>query len=157
MEISKKLDYALRMMCEVARAGEGSVVSVREVAEKNNIPYSFARTIQHEMVQNGLLLTTRGSHGGMRLATSPATLTLLDIVEAVEGPVYSLDKQCRDASPEAFPQFASVWEELARLVRGCLASVTLEQLAVEGLVPVAGEDLSFTLVKGSHGTVAKDG
>ena len=45
VEISKKLDYALSMLAEVARAESGQVVSVRQVSENDSIPYAFACTI----------------------------------------------------------------------------------------------------------------
>lgn len=146
VEISKKLDYALRMLREVARAEEGEVVSVRYVADRNEIPYSFARTIQHEMVKAGLLTTARGPHGGMQLAVDARSTTLLDVVEAVDGPVDIAG--VKPGSPDADDAsscFRPVWEELARLMREYLGSVTLRQLVVEDLVPMAGESLSIEL------------
>lgn len=146
VEISKKLDYALRMVCEVAKANEGDVISVRTVAEKSKIPYSFARTIQHELVSMGLLSTMRGPHGGMCLAVDPETTTLLDLVETLEGVVFSVEDQDEDAAKGQSTQLQPVWEELSRIVRAYLGAVTLRQLAVEGLVPVAAGTLCFDLV-----------
>ena len=148
MEISKKLDYALRMLREVAKAQDGEVVSVRYVSEHNDIPYSFARTIQHEMVKAGLLATTRGPHGGMQLAVDARTTTLLDVVEAIEGPMVivgvTLDGGGADDGSSCF---APVWEGLARIMRDYLGSVSLHQLVVEDLVPTVAQDMRFDLAK----------
>ena len=145
MEISKKLDYALRMLGEAAMVGEGEGVSVRYAAEHNAIPYSFARTIQHEMVKAGLLKTVRGPHGGMSLAVDASKTTLLDIVEAIEGPVLVAGNDA-DAEPSgAATQFELAWSELGQLIRAYLSSVTLRQLVVENLVPVASST-GFELV-----------
>ena len=142
MEISKKLDYALRMLAAVARVQNGEVVSVREVAEANSIPYSFARTIQHEMVRSGLLRTTRGPHGGMMLAVDAKTTTLLDIVEAVDGPLDSPELEAESKEQTEVGSFDLIWSEIELLVRKYLGSVTLHQVVVEGLVPMlrAGYD-----------------
>ena len=142
MEISKKLDYALRMLAAVARVQNGEVVSVREVAEANSIPYSFARTIQHEMVRSGLLRTTRGPHGGMMLAVDAKTTTLLDIVEAVDGPLDSPELEAESKEEAEVGSFDLIWSEIELIVRKYLGSVTLHQVVAEGLVPMlrAGYD-----------------
>ena len=147
MEISKKLDYALRMLREVAKAQDGEVVSVRYVSEHNDIPYSFARTIQHEMVKAGLLATTRGPHGGMQLAVDAQATTLLDVVEAIEGPMVIVGVTLDGGVDDGSSCFASVWEGLARIMRDFLGSVTLHQLVVEDLVPTVAQDMRFDLVK----------
>jgi Rrf2 family protein len=145
VEISKKLDYALRMLAEVARAESGQVVSVRQVSENDNIPYAFARTIQHEMVKAGLLKTVRGPHGGMSLAVDASKTTLLDIVEAIEGPVLVAGNDAEAEPAGAVTQFELAWTELGQLIRAYLSSVTLRQLVVENLVPVASST-GFELV-----------
>ena len=67
MDISRKTDYSLRMLSELVKS-DGGIVSVRTAAEKNGIPHSFARSIQHDLVRAGIVESMRGSHGGMRLA-----------------------------------------------------------------------------------------
>ncbi len=86
MEISRKTDYALRMMACLTQ-NDPELVSVKQAAEENGVPYSFARSIQHDLVRAGLIESIRGSRGGMRLKVDPHDVTLLDIVEAIQGPV----------------------------------------------------------------------
>ncbi len=86
MEISKKTDYALRMLAALVREPD-DILSVRTAADANDVPYSFARAIQHDLVRAGIIESLRGSHGGMRLAVDPNKITLLEVVTAVQGPL----------------------------------------------------------------------
>ena len=90
MDITRKTDYALRMLAELVRH-PGEVLSVRIAAEENGVPYSFARSIQHDLVRAGLIESVRGSRGGMRLAVDPDETTLLAVIEAVQGEVLASD------------------------------------------------------------------
>lgn len=147
MEISKKLDYTLRMLSEVARAEDGRIVSVRQVSEDDGIPYAFARTIQHELVKAGLLTTTRGPHGGMQLALDPNDITLLDVCEAVDGSMRRADGLSGRGDGSSNERFDPLWKELAHVVDTYLDSVTLKQLAIDGLMPSAHSGFEFELVK----------
>ena len=86
MDISRKTDYALRMLAMLAEDPE-RLLSVRTAAEEVNVPYSFARSIQHGLVQAGIVESLRGVHGGMRLKVSPDDVTIRQVVEAVQGPM----------------------------------------------------------------------
>lgn len=141
MEISRKTDYAIRMLSELVRR-DGEIVSVRSAAEANDVPYSFARSIQHELVKTGLVESVRGSHGGMRLAVDPRTTTLLQVVESIQGPVFversergSLESD-RLATNHAGRCFDPLWKGARRLMRDYLDAVTLYQVVSEGRAPV---------------------
>lgn len=90
MDISRKTDYALRMLAMLAEEPE-RLLSVRTAAEEVNVPYSFARSIQHGLVQAGIVESLRGVHGGMRLKVSPDDVTIRQVVEAVQGPMVMND------------------------------------------------------------------
>lgn len=90
MGISRKTDYALRMLAMLAEDPE-CLLSVRTAAEEVNVPYSFARSIQHGLVQAGIVESLRGVHGGMRLKVSPDDVTIRQVVEAVQGPMVMND------------------------------------------------------------------
>lgn len=90
MDISRKTDYALRMLAMLAEDPE-RLLSVRTAAEEVNVPYSSARSIQHGLVQAGIVESLRGVHGGMRLKVSPDDVTIRQVVEAVQGPMVMND------------------------------------------------------------------
>lgn len=71
MSITRRCDYACRIIRAAYRSGD-TYISIAEVAEQESIPYSFARSIQHELVKAGLLKTIRGVKGGLALACDPS-------------------------------------------------------------------------------------
>lgn len=136
VDISKKTDYALMMISALVKS-PGAVMSVRSVALDDGIPYSFARSIQHDLVSAGIIESIRGSHGGMRLAVDPDKTTLLEVVEAIQGPVsISPCDQAGDGCDEMCPSaktctFNPIWQGARRLLSDYFSSVTLTE-AVKG-------------------------
>ena len=131
MEITHKTEYALMMFAEMVRR-PGEVISVRSVAEKKGIPYSFARSIQHDLVRAGSVGSVRGSRGGMTLSIDPSKVTLLQVVEAIQGPI--LTSSPFDSPSENHP-FAVVFDGANALVREYLASVSLSDVVNGGKAP----------------------
>lgn len=86
MELTRRCDYACRILRSAYRHSD-DYVSIAEVSEEEDIPYAFARTIQHDLATAGFLKTVRGAHGGLALAIDPADTTVLDILRALQGPV----------------------------------------------------------------------
>ena len=128
MEISRKTDYALRMLAALVSDPDG-IISVRTAAKENNIPYSFARSIQHDLALAGIVENSRGAAGGMRLAV------------AVQGPI--IVSGCATALDGTEPcprrgacRFTSVWCNAERMLRRLFSSVTLHELVVERRSPV---------------------
>ncbi|WP_165045931.1 Rrf2 family transcriptional regulator [Adlercreutzia sp. ZJ138] len=129
MDITKRSDYAFRML-RAAYDNLGTLVSVADVAKTEDIPYSFARSIQHDLVKGGLLKTARGSSGGFSLACDPRTTTLLDVVEAVQGPVVvapcsSHADLCAFSDGCAYNQ---LWAGASAMLNAYFASITLHDL-----------------------------
>ena len=129
MIINRRSDYACRIIREAYQCGE-EYISVSEVADRENIPYAFARSIQHDLVHAGLLKTIRGAHGGLALACDPKTTTVLDVLEALQGPLCSanccMDPCECEKSQEC--EFNKVWREGDRLLREYYGTVTLYDL-----------------------------
>lgn len=158
MEISRKTDYALRMLAALVRDPD-EVISVRMAARESDVPYSFARSIQHDLAVAGIVENTRGASGGMRLSVDPRETTLLDVVEAVQGPVLiagcgavETGKPC---PRRGTCHFTAVWCNAERLLRSFFSAVTLHQLVVEGVSPVF--EGGFELVDDGLARAAADG
>jgi len=83
MEITRRTDYAIRILMELARSG-GGPVSVRVLATSQDVPYAFARGIQRDLAAAGLVESRRGAAGGAVLTRSPEEITLLDVVHATQ-------------------------------------------------------------------------
>lgn len=85
MELTKRGDYAVRAALALARAPGGTLLSVRRIAEEMSIPVRFLPQVMSDLAAAGLVEATTGRAGGYRLARAADAVTLLDVVEAVEG------------------------------------------------------------------------
>ena len=87
MQITRRADYAVRTMLDVARVQPGTMALTHEVAAMQGIPTPFLAKIVLSLTRGGLLKSFRGSGGGIVLAKTAEEISLLRIVEAVDGPI----------------------------------------------------------------------
>lgn len=97
LEVTRQADYALRAATEIARLPTGERVATATIASEQNIPLPFLAKIISQLVVRGILETVRGASGGVNLARSPETITMKEIIEAIDGPI-SLNRCTRDPS-----------------------------------------------------------
>jgi Rrf2 family protein len=128
MNLSAKTEYAAIAMMELA-AGyrSGEPMRIRKIAETHGIPNRFLVQILLQLKAAGFLSSTRGAAGGYQLLKDPAEVTLLDIVEAVEG------QATAPASNVAVDTGVSqvllaAWSEISEKHRELLAGITLREL-----------------------------
>jgi Rrf2 family protein len=141
LQISRKVDYALRAMIYLATLPEGTREPFKEVAHKNEIPKDFLAKILKTLADGGLVTALRGPHGGVAISRPPTEISFLDVIEAVEGPVQlnlCLDDSKSGCSLSSTCTMQSVWRagqermldvyratKLADLVPGVPAPVPL--------------------------------
>lgn len=87
MQITRQADYALRAMLYLARLGTNQRASTSEIAKFQVIPASFLAKIISQLSIARLIHTARGAKGGVSLAREPKDISLLDVVEAIDGPI----------------------------------------------------------------------
>lgn len=87
MQITRQADYATRAILHLARADHGERVATSQVAREQKIPPSFLAKIISQLSVAGLLQTARGARGGISLARDPSQITLLEVIEAIDGPI----------------------------------------------------------------------
>lgn len=124
MKLSRTVMYALQAVCQLGAAGQQEPVPSKKIAESGDMPDRFLLQILRNLVAHGLLRSTRGVIGGYTLARSPEEISLLDIIEAVEGPVTF---ELADASPEQ-TCLRKALETVTTNVRRDLAELKLSQL-----------------------------
>lgn len=133
MEISRRTDYAIRLIAALL-LNNGKPLSVREAATTQGVPYTFARSIQHDLVTQGILTSVRGAQGGMLLAVDPKDLTLFHLIEVVQGPVSvaicTTDKDWCARNKGC--QFHKVWEGMNAIMKDYLSSVSVKELLEGG-------------------------
>lgn len=132
MRLSSMADYAVVTMTAAARHCGGARVSAGQLAEETGLPAPTVQKLVSRLTAAGLLRSTRGVGGGLKLARPAAAITLADIVEAVEGPIALAS--CLDESSGCcqIEQACSVkphWPVVNQALRGALAQVSLIQLS----------------------------
>ena len=128
--ISRQSDYAARLVLHLACLPVGTRVSIPEISEIRLLPAPFTRRIVGDLVKAGLLNTQRGTGGGISLARPAAEISLLDILNAVEGGVV-LNACLEGGKPCIFGQGCLVqraWGQATDLLQQHLASVTFDTL-----------------------------
>ncbi len=87
MQITRQADYAVRAVLYLARLGQNERAATSQVAQEQRIPPSFLAKIISQLSIAGLLHTSRGARGGVTLARQPEEITLLEVIEAIDGPI----------------------------------------------------------------------
>ncbi|MBN2387616.1 MAG: Rrf2 family transcriptional regulator [Anaerolineales bacterium] len=87
MQITRQADYAIRAVHYLAQLGTSQRAATSTVAQAKRIPPSFLAKIISQLSIAGLLHTSRGARGGVSLAREPKEISLLDVVEAIDGPI----------------------------------------------------------------------
>lgn len=86
-QISRRVDYAVRIMIELGMQPGGVFLSARRVSARTAVPKAFLHKITADLVRAGLIFTQTGPSGGLALQKPTSDINLLDVVEAIDGPV----------------------------------------------------------------------
>jgi len=87
MQITRQADYAIRAVRHLSNLPLNERAATSKVAREQSIPPSFLAKIISQLSIAGLLHTSRGARGGVSLARDPKEISLLDVVEAIDGPI----------------------------------------------------------------------
>ena len=109
MQLTKKAEYAISAMVDIAKQGGDFLVSSKDIAERQNIPPKFIPQIIHALSKARLINSVRGAKGGVKLMDKANNVNLRQILEVIEGPVKISFKKKGD------PKFT---EELNKLEDG---------------------------------------
>jgi len=132
MRLSSMADYAVVTMTAAARHCGGSRVSAAQLAAETGLPAPTVQKLVSRLTAAGLLRSSRGIGGGLKLARPAAAITLADIIEAVEGPIAltaCVDSGKHDCGMETACTVRPHWGAVNAAMRGALAEVPLTRLA----------------------------
>jgi Rrf2 family protein len=87
MQITRQADYALRAMLYLSRMEPETRAATSQIADIQQIPPSFLAKIISQLSIAGLIHTSRGARGGVSLARNPEDISVLDVVESIDGPI----------------------------------------------------------------------
>jgi Rrf2 family protein len=132
--ISRQTDYACRIILHLALLPQNSRITAQDIAKKRIIPRFLIRRIVTRLAKAHLLTTMRGKGGGLALAKPASQTSLLDVVEAMEGPL-ALNACTLDPKSCPLMKACSVHEEWVRardLLSAELSQATFDKLAQRG-------------------------
>jgi len=129
MQLTAKSEYGLLALIELARRDGDAPVSVRELAAARELPVPFLEQLLGSLRRAGLVRSARGPRGGYALVRDPASITVLDVVEALEGPLAPTACSGEDCPSSAGCSAITVWSRVTDAMRDVLTSFTLADLA----------------------------
>ena len=131
MLISTKGRYALRVMIDLAEHRSGEFISLKEIAQRQEISEKYLESIIRMLVKAKAVESLRGKGGGYRLTKKPEQYTVGEILRLTEGslaPVACLDGDCKGCSRSDECPTLDVWKNLDKLINDYLDGVTLDQI-----------------------------
>lgn len=141
MKISTKGRYALRMLYDLAIHQDEGYISLKDIADRQNISKKYLEQIVPLLNRSGILKTNRGNRGGYLLAQKPETLSVGDILRATEGSLAPVS--CLEFDPNECPRAGEcstlfVWEGLYKAVSDYLNSISLQDV-IDRSSPLSGD------------------
>jgi Rrf2 family protein len=136
MQITRQADYAVRAVLHLARINGNQRAATSQVAKEQHIPPSFLAKIISQLSIAGLLHTSRGARGGVTLARDPKAITLLEVIEAIDGPIM-LNECVGESSTCTFDEdcpLRPVWCEAQNELVTRLKNTNFQQLLEQSAV-----------------------
>ena len=130
LEITRAVDYGLRAVLYLAEQWPEGTVLVTEMASFMDVPYQFLHKVMPRLVRAKIVHSKRGVRGGYQLARPPREVTVLDVVEAIDGPIF-LNRclaQGSDCSRSGACALQEVWKRARSFLREHLGSYTLQDI-----------------------------
>ncbi len=128
MKLSNKGRYSIQAVFDMAFHGQGDASQIKDIAERQSIPPRFLEQIFQDLKRSGLVLSKRGPRGGYRLARPVGSISLGDVVRAVEGPVTLFAEPGKHHNASSTLVTKHVFAELSACIEHCFNAISLEQL-----------------------------
>ena len=131
MQLTRAADYAIRVMIHLAAFAPGTRASRAELATASECPEQFLSKVLQSLTRAGLVISHRGNTGGFELAPAHRGATILEIVEAVEGPIHlnvCLGPEDECSRQEWCPAYA-IWNDAQNALTGVLRRANIGELA----------------------------
>jgi Rrf2 family protein len=126
MKLSVKVDYACRVLAQLARQhGTEGLAHIEELAESEAVPANYLVQILSELRNGGLIVSRRGKQGGYALARSPEQITLLDIIKVIEGELLEITTAGDGQSGRRVNQ---IWQEIRASLEQKVKGYTLDKM-----------------------------
>lgn len=130
MKLSTRAKYGTRALLDLAMLWGNEPVPLRSIAHRQNIPLHYLEHLITPLLAAGIVASTRGAKGGLRLARPPREVKLNEVIQLLEGSITPVE--CVD-NPECCPHYElcvtrDVWNEMKKAIDGVLEATTLQDL-----------------------------
>ena len=147
MKITKKGEYALEALLDLAFLYGEKTVTLRELSVKNRISYKFLEQIMMVLKRNGFVESTKGKFGGYRLARSPKNISLGEVIRAVDGslsPIATTPEIKKLAKQDKHPGLYFTFLEVRNAVADILDQKSLADVCEKSL-ELGGSKLNYQM------------
>jgi Rrf2 family transcriptional regulator, iron-sulfur cluster assembly transcription factor len=130
MKLSTRVRYGIRALIDLAENHTDRPISIKEIARRQKISFRYLENIFHDLKKSGILGSTKGKGGGFYLACKLSQVSLLDLIDILDGEFCIVDclgegPQCENAK-KCYTR--GMWEKLNGEIRGTFARVNLEDV-----------------------------
>src|SRR5687767_4192111 len=130
MRVSLRSTYGIMAAVDMAMQSGSGPIQAKSIARRQRIPARFLEQVLHAMKKAGLVSSLRGAQGGYVLSKKPSDLSVAEIVEALEGPLFHGGVNGRPSpTTTSDPLLAKIWTRVSEAEREVLQGITIEELA----------------------------
>jgi Rrf2 family protein len=133
LRLSKKADYALIAMKHLAQKHRADATCAREIAEQYDIPLELMAKVLQRLVRSRLLVSTQGTRGGYMLGRSSGSISVADVIEAIDGPftVTACTTEKHDCEQYSKCSVRDPLWQIRERIAAALGTVTVADMAAE--------------------------
>jgi Rrf2 family protein len=137
MQLTRAADYAVRVMIHLALLPAGARLPLGELANAVAVPESFLSKVLQTLTRAGFLVSRRGADGGFELAPGKSEVSMLDVVQAIDGPIQLNVCLRGEESCERMEQCAAhpIWEEAQAAMLAVLGKALIAELGKSSQLP----------------------
>ncbi|MBF0558597.1 MAG: Rrf2 family transcriptional regulator [Nitrospirae bacterium] len=148
MKNTRETDYAIRCVYSMSKEPD-RLHMIREIAADQNVPKSFLAKILQKLVKAKIVSSARGVKGGFALAQRPSEITLLDVIEAVQGPLFinSCVLDSKSCSRKGMCSIHPIWVEIVDSLACKLRGYNFKDILNKSIMASANK----TLTQAKHG------
>jgi FeS assembly SUF system regulator len=135
IKLGKLTDYAVAVMVQLSKEGEGAACSAHQLAKKTGIPEPTVAKVLKKLAGQKLVVSVRGAAGGYKLAQAEKAYSLCDVIEAMDGPILvvsCVDGEASDCKAEDRCPAHGLWEPVNEAIRATLQKIALSEMAIGG-------------------------
>lgn len=139
MKLSRTVSYAVRATLQLAQGSSSAPVPCSKLAADGEMPERFLLQILRVLVTHGILKSTRGVEGGYSLSRPPESISLLEVIEAIDGPLETVSEPSADPSVDVQQLLQTALRQVTNTARQQLEAIKLSQLLpppLPSVVPV---------------------